>query len=314
MAASSPGPAVATSASSAGSAGSASSAGAAVPAGGAVLRLLPAVDVTNGLAVTHRTSAGGDAGAGISALDACLRWVEAGADWIHLVDLDAAFGRGSNAALLAQVIADLARLHPGVSVQWSGGVSSADDVERALAAGAKRVNLGAGALKDLAATTALVGRFGRHLNVCLDVSAASAAPNPATPGAAQPGAQPGAAQRGAQPQPSADLAAYVVHPRGQGGPVGPLEPILAALNEAGTGAYVVTDRVRDGALSGPNLPLLGALSGATSAQVIASGGVSCAGDIAALQDLAASHPNLCGVILGKALYTGQIDLKALLRP
>lgn len=278
------------------------------------LRLLPAVDVANGLAVTHRTSAGGDAGVGLSALDACLRWVEAGADWIHLVDLDAAFGRGSNAALLAQVIADLARLHPGVSVQWSGGVSSADDVERALAAGAKRVNLGAGALKDLAATTALVGRFGRHLNVCLDVSAASAAPNPATPGAPQPGAQPGAAQRSAQPQPSADLAAYVVHPRGQGGPVGPLEPILAALNEAGTGAYVVTDRVRDGALSGPNLPLLGALSGATSAQVIASGGVSCAGDIAALQDLAASHPNLCGVILGKALYTGQIALKALLRP
>lgn len=278
------------------------------------LRLLPAVDVANGLAVTHRTSAGGDAGVGLSALDACLRWVEAGADWIHLVDLDAAFGRGSNAVLLAQVIADLARLHPGVSVQWSGGVSSADDVERALSAGAKRVNLGAGALKDLAATTALVGRFGRHLNVCLDVSAASAAPNPATPGATQPGAQPGAAQRGAQPQPSADLAAYVVHPRGQGGPVGPLEPILAALNEAGTGAYVVTDRVRDGALSGPNLPLLGALSGATSAQVIASGGVSCAGDIAALQDLAASHPNLCGVILGKALYTGQIDLKALLRP
>lgn len=273
------------------------------------LRLLPAVDVANGLAVTHRTSAGGDAGVGLSALDACLRWVEAGADWIHLVDLDAAFGRGSNAVLLAQVIADLALLHPGVSVQWSGGVSSADDVERALAAGAKRVNLGAGALKDLAATTALVGRFGRHLNVCLDVSAASAAPNPATPGA-----QRGAAQPATQPQPSADLAAYVVHPRGQGGPVGPLEPILAALNEAGTGAYVVTDRVRDGALSGPNLPLLGALSGATSAQVIASGGVSCAGDIAALQDLAASHLNLCGVILGKALYTGQIDLKALLRP
>ena len=284
-----------------------------------MLRLLPAVDVANGLAVTHRTSAGGDAGAGISALDACLRWVEAGADWIHLVDLDAAFGRGSNAALLAQVIADLARLHPGVSVQWSGGVSSADDVERALAAGAKRVNLGAGALKDLAATTALVRRFGRHLNVCLDVSAASAAPSPAAPadpapsGAAQlAGAQRGAAQPATQP--SADLATYVVHPRGQGGPVGPLEPILAALNEAGTGAYVVTDRVRDGALSGPNLPLLGTLSGATSAQVIASGGVSCAGDIAALQDLAASHPNLCGVILGKALYTGQIDLKALLRP
>lgn len=286
-----------------------------------MLRLLPAVDVANGLAVIHRTSAGSDAGAGMSALDACLRWVEAGADWIHLVDLDAAFGRGSNAALLAQVIADLARLHPGVSVQWSGGVSSADDVERALAAGAKRVNLGAGALKDLAATTALVGRFGRHLNVCLDVSAASAAPSPAAPadpapsGAAQlAGAQRGAAQPATQPQPSADLAAYVVHPRGQGGPVGPLEPILATLNEAGAGAYVVTDRVRDGALSGPNLPLLGALSGATSAQVIASGGVSCAGDIAALQDLAASHPNLCGVILGKALYTGQIDLKALLRP
>ncbi len=281
------------------------------------LRLLPAVDVANGLAVTHRTNAGGDAGVGLSPLEACLRWVEAGANWIHLVDLDAAFGRGSNAALLGQVIADLARLHPGVSVQWSGGVSSADDVERALAAGAKRVNLGAGALKDLAATTALVGRFGRHLNVCLDVSAASAAPsaaapaNPATSGAAQPGA---AQPTGAHPQPSADLAAYVVHPRGQGGPVGPLEPILAALNEAGAGTYVVTDRVRDGALSGPNLPLLGALSGATSAQVIASGGVSCAGDIAALQDLAAHHPNLCGVILGKALYTGQIDLKALLRP
>ena len=57
------------------------------------LRLLPAVDIANGLAVTHRTSAGGDAGVGLSALDACLRWVEAGADWIHLVDLGAALTR-----------------------------------------------------------------------------------------------------------------------------------------------------------------------------------------------------------------------------
>jgi len=107
------------------------------------LALLPAVDVADGRAVRLVQGAAGSETAYGDPLDAALAWQADGATWIHLVDLDAAFGRGSNAALLADVVARL-----DVRVELSGGIRDDESLRRALATGATRVNIGTAALED----------------------------------------------------------------------------------------------------------------------------------------------------------------------
>src|ERR671911_124499 len=107
------------------------------------LELLPAVDVADGQAVRlTQGAAGTETGYG-DPLSAALDWFSGGAEWIHLVDLDAAFGRGSNADLLASVVAAL-----DVKVEMSGGIRDDASLERALATGCARVNLGTAALEN----------------------------------------------------------------------------------------------------------------------------------------------------------------------
>ena len=107
------------------------------------LVLLPAVDVVNGEAVRLvQGEAGSETGYG-SPRDAALAWQNDGAEWVHLVDLDAAFGRGSNSELLAGVIGDLT-----VKVELSGGIRDDASLEAALATGCARVNLGTAAIED----------------------------------------------------------------------------------------------------------------------------------------------------------------------
>jgi phosphoribosylanthranilate isomerase len=93
-----------------------------------------------------------------------MAWQEAGAEWIHLVDLDAAFGRGSNAALLAEVVGRL-----DVSVELSGGIRDDDSLSRALATGCRRVNLGTAALEDPLWCRAAISQHGDRIAVGLDV-------------------------------------------------------------------------------------------------------------------------------------------------
>lgn len=107
------------------------------------LVLLPAVDVAGGQAVRLVQGEAGSETAYGSPLQAALDWQAGGAEWIHLVDLDAAFGRGSNAELLAEVVAAV-----DVKVEMSGGIRDDASLERALASGAARVNLGTAALED----------------------------------------------------------------------------------------------------------------------------------------------------------------------
>ena len=110
------------------------------------LELLPAVDVADGQAVRlTQGAAGTETGYG-DPLSAALDWYAGGAEWIHLVDLDAAFGRGSNADLLAEVTAEL--VGKGVKVELSGGIRDDASVERALGTGATRINLGTAALEN----------------------------------------------------------------------------------------------------------------------------------------------------------------------
>ena len=128
------------------------------------LELLPAVDVKSGQAVRLVQGALGSESNYGSPLDAALDFQSAGAEWIHLVDLDAAFGIGSNAELLADVIEKL-----DIAVELSGGIRDDESLRRALATGCKRVNLGTAALEDPEWTSKVISEFGDLIAVGLDV-------------------------------------------------------------------------------------------------------------------------------------------------
>jgi phosphoribosylanthranilate isomerase len=130
----------------------------------AALTLLPAVDVAAGQAVRLVQGAAGTETSYGDPLDAALAWQEAGAEWIHLVDLDAAFGRGENRSLLASVVA---ALH--VEVELSGGIRDDASLELALDTGCTRVNIGTAALEDPAWTATAIARHGDRIAVGLDV-------------------------------------------------------------------------------------------------------------------------------------------------
>ena len=130
----------------------------------ASLILLPAVDVIEGRAVRLVQGRAGSETEYGTALEAALTWQRDGAEWIHLVDLDAAFGRGSNRELLADVVRAL-----DVKVELSGGIRDDESLTAALATGCRRVNLGTAALEDPEWTRSAIGRFGDRIAVGLDV-------------------------------------------------------------------------------------------------------------------------------------------------
>ena len=128
------------------------------------LELLPAVDVKNGQAVRLvQGELGSESNYG-SPLEAALDFQSAGAEWIHLVDLDAAFGIGSNAELLADVVGKL-----DINVELSGGIRDDESLRRALATGCRRVNLGTAALENPEWTAKVISEFGDRIAVGLDV-------------------------------------------------------------------------------------------------------------------------------------------------
>ncbi|MDY2668684.1 bifunctional 1-(5-phosphoribosyl)-5-((5-phosphoribosylamino)methylideneamino)imidazole-4-carboxamide isomerase/phosphoribosylanthranilate isomerase PriA [Schaalia hyovaginalis] len=128
------------------------------------LILLPAVDVVDGKAVRlTRGEAGTETDYGYP-LEAARSFAEAGAQWLHLVDLDAAFGRGSNAPVLMEITKELP-----INVELSGGIRDDASLARALEAGARRVNLGTAALEDPEWTEAVIKEFGDRIAVGLDV-------------------------------------------------------------------------------------------------------------------------------------------------
>ncbi|MFD1937749.1 MULTISPECIES: bifunctional 1-(5-phosphoribosyl)-5-((5-phosphoribosylamino)methylideneamino)imidazole-4-carboxamide isomerase/phosphoribosylanthranilate isomerase PriA [Nonomuraea] len=126
--------------------------------------LLPAVDVVDGQAVRLvQGEAGTETGYG-DPLTAALAWQEAGAEWIHLVDLDAAFGRGSNRELLADVVGKL-----DIQVELTGGIRDDASLEAALSTGCRRVNIGTAALEDPAWCRRIIAEYGDKIAVGLDV-------------------------------------------------------------------------------------------------------------------------------------------------
>jgi phosphoribosyl isomerase A len=232
------------------------------------LVLLPAVDVADGQAVRLVQGEAGSETSYGDPLSAALDWQAGGAEWIHLVDLDAAFGRGSNAALLSEVTVDLTGR--GVRVELSGGIRDDASLERALSTGAARVNLGTAALEDPEWTAAAIARHGDQIAVGLDVRGTTLAAR-------------GWTQEG-----------------------GDLWEVLARLDDAGCARYVVTDVTKDGTLRGPNVELLREVCRRTDAPVVASGGISSLDDLRALRALVGEGVE--GTIVGKALYAGAFTL------
>ncbi|WP_347978717.1 bifunctional 1-(5-phosphoribosyl)-5-((5-phosphoribosylamino)methylideneamino)imidazole-4-carboxamide isomerase/phosphoribosylanthranilate isomerase PriA [Microbacterium sp. ProA8] len=209
------------------------------------LVLLPAVDVADGKAVRLTQGEAGTETSYGDPVDAALDFARQGAEWIHLVDLDAAFGRGSNAGVLRKVIKQV----KGVQVELSGGIRDDRTLEAALESGASRINLGTAALENPEWAADVIGRYGDAIAVGLDVRGTT-------------------------------LAA-----RGWTREGGDLWTVLDRLESAGCSRYVVTDVTKDGTLQGPNLDLLRELTARTPKPIVASGGVSSLDDIVALRDL-----------------------------
>jgi 1-(5-phosphoribosyl)-5-[(5-phosphoribosylamino)methylideneamino] imidazole-4-carboxamide isomerase/N-(5'phosphoribosyl)anthranilate isomerase len=128
------------------------------------LELLPAVDVKDGRAVRLVQGELSAETAYGNPLEVALEFQAAGAEWLHLVDLDAAFGRGENSALLAEVVGTL-----DIKVELSGGIRDDESLLRALAPGCRRINLGTAALENPEWTAKAIGEFGDRIAVGLDV-------------------------------------------------------------------------------------------------------------------------------------------------
>jgi phosphoribosyl isomerase A len=226
--------------------------------------LLPAIDIRDGRCV--RLVQGDYARETVydeEPVSVAKRYEAEGAEWLHVVDLDAALeGMPRNRAVVEEVIRSI-----GIPVQCSGGIRSADAIAWARAAGAARVVLGTQALLDPRFVEQAVRDAGEMIAVGLDV-------------------------RGDRLQ-----------ARGWTEDAGELYETLSRLDGAGVARYVVTDVAKDGMLKGPNLDLLEAVMKATSAAIVASGGVSSLEDLRALGALGVE-----GCIIGKALYAGAFTL------
>lgn len=233
------------------------------------LILLPAVDVVDGKAVRLVQGVAGSETDYGSALDAAMQWQRDGADWIHLVDLDAAFGRGSNRPLLAEVIGKL-----DVAVELSGGIRDDESLVAALETGCARVNLGTAALENPQWCARMIAEHGEKVAVGLDVKIID--------------------------------GQHRLRGRGWETDGGDLWEVLDRLDREGCSRFVVTDVTKDGTLNGPNVDLLADVAGRTDAPVIASGGVSSLDDLRAIATLA--DRGVEGAIVGKALYAGRFTL------
>jgi 1-(5-phosphoribosyl)-5-[(5-phosphoribosylamino)methylideneamino] imidazole-4-carboxamide isomerase/N-(5'phosphoribosyl)anthranilate isomerase len=234
------------------------------------LEILPAIDVRGGRAVRLvQGELDKESNYGLP-VEVARDFVLQGANWIHLVDLDAAFGIGSNLELIKDVISSV-----DIKVELSGGIRDDESLERALATGCSRVNLGTIAIENPEWTAKTISRFGDRIAVGLDV-------------------------RG-----------HTLATRGWTEAGGDLFEMIAILDKAGCSRYIVTDVTKDGTLTGPNLELLQEVCAATRAPIVASGGISVLEDLVELRAL--TPIGIEGAIVGKAIYSGSFTLAQALK-
>jgi phosphoribosylanthranilate isomerase len=227
------------------------------------LELLPAIDIKNGKVIQLSSAVSRSNTVMVEPLEVIQRFSSAGSKWIHLVDLDAAYGTGENAKLIKHLVQ-----MSQVDIQLSGGIANQKSLDAALATSAKRVNISTAGLEDIDWTKNVIEKYRERVCVGLDVSNGS-------------------------------LIA-----RGSGKVIGDLDHFISVLNEAGCSRIIVTDNSTDGALVGPNFQLLEQVINQSSAEIVASGGVSNLSDLQQLRKM-----GLAGAIVGKALYVGQFSIE-----
>ncbi|MCQ9344423.1 bifunctional 1-(5-phosphoribosyl)-5-((5-phosphoribosylamino)methylideneamino)imidazole-4-carboxamide isomerase/phosphoribosylanthranilate isomerase PriA [Corynebacterium phoceense] len=231
--------------------------------------LLPAVDVVDGQAVRLDQGEAGTEKSYGAPLEAALEWQAQGAQWLHFVDLDAAFNRGSNHELMAEITAKL-----DIEVELTGGIRDDASLERALATGARRVNIGTAALENPEWIAQVLASHGDQIAVDLAVRESD--------------------------------GEWRTRGNGWVSDGGDLWEVLERLDAAGCQHFVVTDVTKDGTLTGPNVELLREVAAATDAKVTASGGISSLDD---LRELALyENEGIDSAIIGKALYEKKFTL------
>jgi phosphoribosylformimino-5-aminoimidazole carboxamide ribotide isomerase len=233
--------------------------------------LYPAIDLRRGRCVRlEKGEAGRETVYGDDPVSVARGFADAGAAWIHVVDLDAAFGDGSHRELIRRIVAEVP-----LKVQTGGGLRSEDDLAAVLDAGAARAVIGTAAIENPELVRRAVARWGAdRIAVGLDAR----------------GRRPAA--RGWTEESGTDLF-----------------DLASRLVGLGARTIVHTDIERDGMLSGPNLELSAALAAESGAEVIVSGGMSGMADVDAVAAAARERGGIAGAILGKAVYEGRIDLR-----
>ena len=237
-------------------------------------QLLPAIDLRGGQVVRlsegdfgRETVYGADPG------EVARRFVAAGAEWIHIVDLDGA--RDGVRRQTEAVIEIVAAAGEDVACEVAGGLRDEESVAAVLGAGAARAVIGTAALRDPELVERLVARFGvTRIAIALDVRDGLALGQGWVPGAAGV----------------------------------PVEDALERLADSGARTFIVTAIERDGLLEGPNLELLGRMVDLDRGEIVASAGVSSLDDITAVRKIGCG-----GAVVGRAIYEGRLDLAAAVR-
>ncbi|ALC06275.1 1-(5-phosphoribosyl)-5-[(5-phosphoribosylamino)methylideneamino] imidazole-4-carboxamide isomerase [Corynebacterium deserti GIMN1.010] len=232
--------------------------------------ILPAVDVVNGQAVRLDQGAAGTEKSYGSPVESALKWQEQGAQWLHFVDLDAAFNRGSNHEMMAEIVGKL-----DIDVELTGGIRDDASLERALATGARRVNIGTAALEKPEWIADVISRYGDKIAVDIAVRL--------------------------------EDGEWRTKGNGWVSDGGDLWEVLERLDSQGCARFVVTDVSKDGTLTGPNVELLRDVAAATDAPIVASGGISVLEDVLELARY--QDDGIDSVIIGKALYEHKFTLE-----
>ena len=233
------------------------------------MNIYPAVDILNGNAVRLLQGRKEDVTVYGQPAEMARRWADAGAEWLHVVDLDGAFeGQPRNHKAIAEIVSSV----PGLKVQVGGGMRSMAVVDCIFAAGDQRAVLGTSVVTDPVFTKEALNKWRDRIAIGID-------------------ARDGVAK----------VSGWTEDSR--------INAVELAQRLEGEGARLViyTDISRDGVLVGPNITALRQMLDSTGLQVIASGGVSRMDDVLALLNI--KHPRLDGVIIGKALYEGLVNLK-----
>jgi phosphoribosylformimino-5-aminoimidazole carboxamide ribotide isomerase len=237
--------------------------------------LFPAIDLRRGRCV--RLEQGAAERETLYATDpfqVAREFQEQGAEWLHVVDLDAAFGEGSNRELIRE-LAEATPLH----VQTGGGLRSEADLEAVLQSRVRRAVIGTAAVENPELVSRAVERWGAD-RIAVGIDARGRTP----------------AVRGWREESGADLF-----------------ELAGSLVRRGVRTLIYTDIARDGMLTGPNLATAAELAERSGAEVVISGGVGRPEDLAAIAAAARDEPRIAGVIVGKAIYEGRVQVSAALR-